>query len=533
MGEAFFTEVTGPIPFGGLDADRPARVQGLPARPAGPRQADGGPPPARRLLLALVRVAGRRHVRHRHARPAVARRRPTTRWRRARTKMAVAFEFFEKLGTPYYCFHDRDVAPEGDELREFRANLDALADDAAGYQERTGVAPPVGHRQPVHPPALPGAARRPTRIPRSSPTPRRRSSTCSRSPSGSAAQNYVLWGGREGYDTLLNTDLRREGDQLARFLHLVAEHKHKIGFEGQLLIEPKPMEPTKHQYDYDVADRPRLPRQPRARGRVPGQHRGQPRHARRAQLPPRGRVRGRQRDARQHRRQPRRPAERLGHRPVPELGRGPRAAAVRDPARRRPRARRLQLRRQAAPPEHRPDATCSTPTSAAWTRSPGPSSSRPTSSSAGELAALKDARYAGWDGELGPGDPRRLAEPRRPRGAGSPTASIDPRRVVGPPGAPREPRQPADLGGRPGGPGLTDGRRPRHRRLDHRDQGRPRRRGRAASLAIGTSEYGFDSPHPLWSEQDPQLWWDGAIDGDPAPRWPRRASRRRRRRPSG
>ena len=66
-------------------------------------------------------------------------------------------------------------------------------------------------------------------------------------------QNYVLWGGREGYDTLLNTDLRREGAQLARFLHLVAEHKAKIGFEGQLLIEPKPMEPTKHQYDYDTA----------------------------------------------------------------------------------------------------------------------------------------------------------------------------------------------------------------------------------------------------------------------------------------
>jgi xylose isomerase len=65
--------------------------------------------------------------------------------------------------------------------------------------------------------------------------------------------NYVLWGGREGYDTLLNTDLRREGDQLARFLHLVAEHKARIGFEGTLLIEPKPMEPTKHQYDHDVA----------------------------------------------------------------------------------------------------------------------------------------------------------------------------------------------------------------------------------------------------------------------------------------
>ena len=169
----------------------------------------------------------------------------------ARQKLAVAFEFFGKLGTPYYCFHDRDVAPEGDTFATFRSNLDALAEEAAEYQERIGVRLLWGTANLfTHPRYQAGAATNPD-------------------PdvfAYAAAQvkhmlevtqrlgglNYVLWGGREGYDTLLNTDLRREGNQLARFLHMVAEHKHRIGFEGQLLIELKPMEPTKHQYDYDV-----------------------------------------------------------------------------------------------------------------------------------------------------------------------------------------------------------------------------------------------------------------------------------------
>ena len=138
MVDAFFTDVPGPIPFGGL-LDRPADLQGLPAGPDGPRQAHGGPPSAGRLLLALVRLAGHGHVRHGHAGPAVARPTATTRWPPRGTKMAAAFEFFEKIGIPYYCFHDRDVAPEGESFATFRSNLDALADDAAGYQERTGV----------------------------------------------------------------------------------------------------------------------------------------------------------------------------------------------------------------------------------------------------------------------------------------------------------------------------------------------------------------------------------------------------------
>ena len=96
----------------------------------------------------------------------------------------------------------------------------------------------------------------------------------------------MLWGGREGYDTLLNTDLKREGDQLGRFLQLVAEHKHKIGFKGTLLIEPKPMEPTKHQYDYDVATVYGFLLTQRPRERVPAEHRSEPRDPRRPFVPP-------------------------------------------------------------------------------------------------------------------------------------------------------------------------------------------------------------------------------------------------------
>jgi xylose isomerase len=170
----------------------------------------------------------------------------------ARQKMAVAFEFIEKLGTPFYCFHDRDVAPEGASFAVFRDNLDALTDDALGYQERTGAQLLWGTANLfTHPRYQGGAATNPdpevfayaaAQVKHMLEITQRLGGT-----------NYVLWGGREGYDTLLNTDLGREGRQLARFLQLVAEHKAKIGFEGTLLIEPKPMEPTKHQYDYDSA----------------------------------------------------------------------------------------------------------------------------------------------------------------------------------------------------------------------------------------------------------------------------------------
>jgi len=170
----------------------------------------------------------------------------------ARMKMAVAFEFLEKLGMPYYCFHDADVAPEGASFAEFRANLDALTDDALGYQERTGTRLLWGTANLFTNPRYQAGAS-------TNPDPEvfayAAAQVCHmlEVTQRLGGTNYVLWGGREGYDTLLNTDLGREGEQFARFLHLVAEHKAKIGFKGTLMIEPKPQEPTKHQYDYDSA----------------------------------------------------------------------------------------------------------------------------------------------------------------------------------------------------------------------------------------------------------------------------------------
>ena len=170
----------------------------------------------------------------------------------ARMKMGAAFEFVEKLGVPFYCFHDVDVAPPGASFREFKSNLEELVDDALGYQERTGVRLLWGTANLfTNPRYQAGAATNPDPAVFAYAAAQVTNMLAVTKRLGGA--NYVLWGGREGYDSLLNTDLRREGEQLARFLHLVAEEKHRIGFEGALLIEPKPMEPTKHQYDHDVA----------------------------------------------------------------------------------------------------------------------------------------------------------------------------------------------------------------------------------------------------------------------------------------
>jgi xylose isomerase len=170
----------------------------------------------------------------------------------ARAKLDTAFEFMTKLGVPFFCFHDRDVAPEGATFAEFRDNLDALTDDALGYQERTAARLLWGTANLfTHPRYQGGAATNPDPEVFAYAAAQVKHMLEVTQRLGGA--NYVLWGGREGYDTLLNTDLKREGEQLARFLHLVAEHKHRIGYDGTLLIEPKPMEPTKHQYDYDSA----------------------------------------------------------------------------------------------------------------------------------------------------------------------------------------------------------------------------------------------------------------------------------------
>ena len=170
----------------------------------------------------------------------------------AERKLAFAFEFLEKLGAPFFTFHDRDLAPEGATLAEGRANLHRMRDLAAAEMERTGILLLWGTANLfAHPRYAAGAATNPDPEVFACAAAQVRDALEATHALGGA--NYVLWGGREGYETLLNTSLRREAAQLARFLHLVAEHKHRIGFRGTLLIEPKPMEPTKHQYDHDAA----------------------------------------------------------------------------------------------------------------------------------------------------------------------------------------------------------------------------------------------------------------------------------------
>ncbi len=165
-------------------------------------------------------------------------------------KQDAAFEFFEKLGTPYYCFHDVDMAPEGATLAESKKNLDILVDRAAGKMEETGVKLLWGTANLFsHPRYAAGASTNPDPDVFAHAAAQIKAAIDATHRLG--GENYVLWGGREGYETLLNTRLAQEGEQLARFLHMVADYKHKIGFEGTLLLEPKPQEPTKHQYDYD------------------------------------------------------------------------------------------------------------------------------------------------------------------------------------------------------------------------------------------------------------------------------------------
>ena len=169
----------------------------------------------------------------------------------ARQKMDAGFEFLEKLGVPFFCFHDVDIAPEGESFAESARNLDAMVELAEKKMSETGLRLLWGTANLFgHPRYAAGASTNPDPEVFAYAAAQVKHALEATLRLGGA--NYVLWGGREGYETLLNTDLRAEGEQLARFLTLVAEHKHRIGFEGTLLIEPKPAEPTKHQYDYDT-----------------------------------------------------------------------------------------------------------------------------------------------------------------------------------------------------------------------------------------------------------------------------------------
>ncbi|HBN77104.1 MAG TPA: xylose isomerase [Planctomycetaceae bacterium] len=167
-------------------------------------------------------------------------------------RVDVAFEFFQKLGVDYYCFHDRDVAPEGSSLKESNEILDKIVARLKEQQESTGIKLLWGTANLFsNPRYMHGAA-----------------TSCNADAFAFAAaqvkkaievtyelggENYVFWGGREGYQNLYNTDMKRELDHLAKFMHMANDHAKNIGFTGQFLFEPKPKEPTKHQYDYDVA----------------------------------------------------------------------------------------------------------------------------------------------------------------------------------------------------------------------------------------------------------------------------------------
>lgn len=170
----------------------------------------------------------------------------------AQEKMKANFEFCEKLGVPFFCFHDRDIAPEGATLKETNKNLDKIAALTKELMKTSevkvlwGTANAFSNPRYVH-----GAA-----------------TSCNANVFAYAAaqikkamevtmelggENYVFWGGREGYETLLNTDMKLELDNLGRFLQMAVDYAKEIGFKGQFLIEPKPKEPTKHQYDFDAA----------------------------------------------------------------------------------------------------------------------------------------------------------------------------------------------------------------------------------------------------------------------------------------
>jgi xylose isomerase len=168
----------------------------------------------------------------------------------ARQKMDAAFEFFSKLGVPFFCFHDLDIAPPGDTFAETVRNIDEMAAYAQEKMSETGIRLLWGTANLFgHPRYAAGAATNPD--PEVFAYAAAQVKHALETTHLLGGVNFTVWGGREGYDSLLNTDLRREQEQYARFLTLVAEHKRKIGFEGTLLIEPKPAEPTKHQYDYD------------------------------------------------------------------------------------------------------------------------------------------------------------------------------------------------------------------------------------------------------------------------------------------
>ena len=171
---------------------------------------------------------------------------------RAKMKADVAFEMFQLLGVPFFCWHDADLRPEQGNFADNLSTLNEITDyigekmAASGVGLLWGTANMFSHRR-----WMAGASTNPD--PDVFAFAAATVKSCIDATHKLGGQNYVLWGGREGYETLLNTDMKRELDHMGRFLSMVVDYKHKIGFKGQILVEPKPQEPSKHQYDFDAA----------------------------------------------------------------------------------------------------------------------------------------------------------------------------------------------------------------------------------------------------------------------------------------
>jgi len=170
----------------------------------------------------------------------------------SKAKLEAAFEFMSKMSIPYYCFHDRDIAPAGDNVQESEKNLMEIVELAGQYQEKTGINLLWGTANLFsHPRYMNGAATNPDFQVVCHAGAQVKSALMATVELG--GDNYVFWGGREGYSFLLNTDMKKELDHMGRFLQISRDYGRKIGFEGTFLIEPKPMEPSLHQYDFDSA----------------------------------------------------------------------------------------------------------------------------------------------------------------------------------------------------------------------------------------------------------------------------------------
>lgn len=172
---------------------------------------------------------------------------------RAKARARAAFEFMDKLGVPYFCFHDRDIAPTGETLEETNENLDEMVGLLKQLMKETGIELLWGTSQLFYEPKyMHGAATSPNAdVFAHAAGQVKKAMEVTKELDG---DNFVFWGGREGYKTLLNTDMGIEQDNMARFFEMALDYADKIGYEGQLLIEPKPKEPTKHQYDFDTAN---------------------------------------------------------------------------------------------------------------------------------------------------------------------------------------------------------------------------------------------------------------------------------------